>query len=103
MGSLLSLPAFMVQVQLVIHIVSYKHDIAEAYFMPGWECHPWHLYAPDRRGRRKEDIRRPMRFFSYVLLVLAVGQVNHGLLPGNSTAVVLPSSYEKAHSDEHAR
>ena len=59
--------------------------------------------SSDRKGRRKEDIRRPMRFFSYVLLVLAVSQVNHGLLPGNSTAVVLPSSYEKAHSDEHAR
>ena len=51
-----------------------------------------------KRGHKKTNAI----CFSYVLLVLAVSQVNHGLLPGNSTAVVLPSSYEKAHSDEHA-
>ena len=64
---------------------------------------PMASIRPRQERKKKRGHKKTNAIFSYVLLVLAVIQVNHGLLPGNSTAVVLPSSYEKAHSDEHAR
>ena len=63
---------------------------------------PMASIRPRQERKKKRGHKKTNAIFSCVLLVLAVSQVNHGLLPGNSTAVVLPSSYEKAHSDEHA-